>query len=1579
MGALVDDEIAQVSFKFYTPAEVRSLSVKAITVAEGLDALKQPIPGGLYDLAMGPIDRMAHCASCHLRYECCPGHVGHVELPVPIYNPLAFKILNKILKQMCQHCHRLRHSGASLQTLATKLGLIDERLLYDADRIDTSTSAKAGHKGDSTMSDDEDEDAESGADVDDDDDWRAGVDARIASVRSATTHDAGLVGDDAVLDARRATVRQWQHWSDPAKCERCERFSLPLRSEGTSKIFIMPYRPRTLSAIAKLGVDHSVTNVLTGEIAPPPTTTGVMLPNEAMRHMEILYDGEDGTALKALFPNLTATSFFLEVLIVPPCKYRPPIVMGDVAMEHPENTYFKTIIKASQSFSKISSDLDNENATVTVKDLYAAWLEMQNQANMLMDSDKAPAGSKSNATLPGVRQRIEKKQGLFRQNLMGKRVNFSCRSVISPDPYLHVGEIGIPEMFARQLTYPEPVTPFNVELLRQMVINGPYAYPGANYVENEHGHLISLSRRTKAQRVAIASTLLTGAQFGSTSAAGNSQCSGMITAPRKVFRHLQNGDVLLVNRQPTLHKASMMAHKARILQGQQTIRMHYANCNTYNADFDGDEINVHFPQSELARAEGYTLANTDNQYLTPKDGSPLRGLIQDHVVAGVLITKRDTFFTRDEFHQLLYSACMSLPVQVRVPSICPAILRPVPLYTGKQLVSCIIYLITRHSAPLNIDSKNQIPHDSWGGPSRVRCEEASVVVRGNDLLVGVLDKTQFGAKKFGLVHCVYELYGSAYAGDLLTALGRLFTAYLQTHHAFTCGLDDLLLQSSAERARQAQCHGVDNVAMEAAVSFTGSDVGDKSMAGVAKRVHDRLRQTGKQGDASLDSFVKSAMNGVTSSIISASLPVGQWKSFPSNNFSMMTISGAKGSKVNFSQISCLLGQQELEGRRVPRMASGRTLPCFRPYDVRARAGGFIANRFLTGIRPAEYYFHCMAGREGLVDTAVKTSRSGYLQRCLVKHLESLSVQYDYTVRNERGDVVMFQYGEDSIDVTKSLILRETNLLANNFKAVLNRLNPGVALTCLDPERALQYWAQHESARPGSIPDPILSLHGPGSNIGCVAESFQTQIRKFCDNTLDVFDKGMTREMFELMMWLKYMSSLVDPGENVGVLTAQSIGEPSTQMTLNTFHLAGFGGANVTLGIPRLVEIIMTASAAIKTPLMEVYLRPPNDAVRHAEQLAHKLRQIKLSELVDRATCSESIGPGTTNERRRLYRIELHMRSLSDFDLSAKDLVKVIENGFVPRLLAAVAKVSGVKITSRQVQEPANERSGGDGESGEDAQDDAAGSSAESDAESVQVGDDGAAEDGSDDESGADDDMATGSDDDDEGAVEDGAVRSRQHFRSPYLHSLAFGKAGRSVQIVLQMPLHARRLLIMSLIDQVQSRVLVHNVPGITKCYVTTRPDPNDPRKQVNIVQTDGVNFSYVWEHADAIDVNQIRTNDIAALLTTYGVESARAAIVREITAVFAVYGISVDYRHLYLLADYMTFDGGFRPLNRTGMDASASPWLKMTYETSCKFMLDACLFGEPDRMRTPSSQIILGQVVRSGTGAFELMQPLSTT
>jgi DNA-directed RNA polymerase I subunit RPA1 len=275
--------------------------------------------------------------------------------------------------------------------------------------------------------------------------------------------------------------------------------------------------------------------------------------------------------------------------------------------------------------------------------------------------------------------------------MMGKRVNYAARSVISPDPNIETSEIGVPPVFAKKLTYPEPVTPYNIKEMRQAVINGPFQWPGATHVQNEDQSVDVLANLSVESRIALANSLLAPQQTSTHSGSTNPYPTRTQTVNKKVFRHLRNGDMLLLNRQPTLHKPSIMAHKARVLPGEKTIRMHYANCNTYNADFDGDEMNIHFPQNEIARAEAAMIANTDNQYLVPTSGDPLRGLIQDHVVSGVWMTARDTFFTKDEYQQLLYGSLR--PEQDgtgngRILTLPPTIFKPQPLWTGKQIVSC---------------------------------------------------------------------------------------------------------------------------------------------------------------------------------------------------------------------------------------------------------------------------------------------------------------------------------------------------------------------------------------------------------------------------------------------------------------------------------------------------------------------------------------------------------------------------------------------------------------------------------------------------------------------------------------------------------------------------------------------------------------------------------------------------------------------------------------------------------------------------------------------------------------------------
>ncbi len=338
--------------------------------------------------------------------------------------------------------------------------------------------------------------------------------------------------------------------------------------------------------------------------------------------------------------------FFFRILPVPPSRFRPPSAVAGRMFENAQNVHYKKVLEADikiqdlqqlkkkklstaagsagsggaaangglQSVNVKMEEVKNavgrpktkekeekivpEKTDAEINDeMTRLWLEMQNEVNLLIDSSKNAFSSlKSAGGAQGIKQLLERKHGLFRMHMMGKRVNFSCRSVISPDVNLNTNEIGIPDTFATVLSYPEPVNAYNFEEMRQAVINGPDVHPGANYIQDENGVMISLETMDYQQRVALSKTLLTiGAHHAVTNKHNRPIASGMC---KKVGRHLRTGDVVLVNRQPTLHKPSIMAHRVHVLPGGgRTIRFHYANCATYNADFDGDEINVHFPQS----------------------------------------------------------------------------------------------------------------------------------------------------------------------------------------------------------------------------------------------------------------------------------------------------------------------------------------------------------------------------------------------------------------------------------------------------------------------------------------------------------------------------------------------------------------------------------------------------------------------------------------------------------------------------------------------------------------------------------------------------------------------------------------------------------------------------------------------------------------------------------------------------------------------------------------------------------------------------------------------------------------------
>ncbi|KAL8629613.1 hypothetical protein Q9189_004681 [Teloschistes chrysophthalmus] len=1354
-----------------------------------------------------------------------------------------------------------------------------------------------------------------------------------------------------------------------------------------------------------------------------------------------------------------ADAFFIRYLMVPPNRYRPEARggafrageagpgEGNVA-EAQQNTLYKAILQACSQMDRIRKDIEGspimeDTRRRNFQDLQNAWVRLQDAVNTLADSDRNPIqGMAGRQNEDGIKQILEKKDGLFRKNMMGKRVNFAARSVISPDPNIETNEIGVPPVFARKLTFPEPVTNHNFYELKQAVINGVEKWPGAAAVENENGQVINLRTKNLEERQALANQLL---------APSSTHVNG--ARNKKVHRHLNNGDVVVMNRQPTLHKPSIMCHRTRVLSGEKTIRMHYANCNTYNADFDGDEMNMHFPQNEIARAESLVIADTDHQYLVATSGKPLRGLIQDHISMGLCLTNRDTMFSRSDYYQLLYSCLRpesSHTSTDRIVTVPPAIVKPRSMWTGKQIVTTVLKNITPETHPgLTFLGKSQTPGNRWGTGS----EEDVVCFQNGDLLTGILDKAQLGPTGGGFVHSVYEAYGHVVAGQLLSVLGRLLTRLLSMR-AFTCGMDDLDFTTEGEKIRREKLQQAETVGAEVATKYVTLDQEQgRSDKELHRRLEDVLRDDEKQ--AGLDSVFNSGTAMISSDVTNTCFPSALRKPFPKNQMQAMTISGAKGTAVNANLISCNLGQQVLEGRRVPVMVSGKTLPSFKPFDTRVRAGGYISDRFLTGVKPQEYYFHAMAGREGLIDTAVKTSRSGYLQRCLIKGMEGLQAQYDSSIRDSDGSIIQFLYGEDGLDVTKQKHLTDFKFLAENYLSVVAQLNMRNEFSKLKDVGASDWnkaaiRAVKKTGKLGAM-DPALAHFNPGAIYGSTSETFATKFKEYCDENphglirdkKNKQEKGVssatiTKRTFQTLLDMKYLKSVIDPGEAVGIVAGQSIGEPSTQMTLNTFHLAGHSAKNVTLGIPRLREIVMTASRSISTPTMTLHLIEEMDEAA-GEQFAKAISKLTLSEVIDNATVTEKISKGVADDRAKIYDIRLDLFPSDEcretYAIESIDVLRAIESELLPKLTIAMKKEFARKgntrlskispaqpeigKSSRTIRDapakPEADMEGGEDDGDDDGDDDATNnkqkqnrsdaigydapdeeeeviakktqrqSTPQMDPEDEGIGHsppanypDSEAEAGSDDESR---NINPG------GAAEEARViEDRIRGENAKVTRFSFDHAkGTCCKIRLEYNIASAKILMLPILEACLHASVIQAIPGIISATFTREKIPrhhssnnNTTKKKThqNLIHTQGVNIPAMRNYQSFHNPHYLTTNSVAAMLTHYGVEAARATIIREMTSVFQSHSITVDNRHLNLIADFMTRSGGFSPFSRGGMRGSTSPFMKMSFETTVAFAAAAVLEGDWDGLEGPSGRIVVGGIGKVGTGCFDVMVPV---
>lgn len=1651
----VGSEITSLDFNILTPQDIRNLSAKQITNPTVLDNLGHPISGGLYDLSLGAFLRNL-CSTCGLDEKFCPGHQGHIELPVPCYNPLFFNQLYIYLRSCCLFCHHFRLKKVEVHRYACKLKLLQYGLIDESYRLDQISVA-----GFEYLEDDEDDEAAEDNAMESSNTKKPSKNISAALLKEliqkrtefvnleiAKALSEGRTSERGTFtattnDERKKLIHDFHRRAlSRAKCDNCGMFSPKFRKDGFTKIFETALTDKQLTnnrvkglirqdmikkqqQSKKLGgsdegdaVDEDF-NADRNSSARPKSGSTYILSTEVRNILRALFKKEQHV-LQYVFhsrPNVSrkvvkADNFFMEVVLVPPTRFRLPSKMGEEVHENTQNQLLSKILTTSLLIRDLNDEMSTiQKDKVSVDDrrvifsrLMNAFVTIQNDVNAFIDSTKAQGSASSKIPVPGVKQALEKKEGLFRKHMMGKRVNYAARSVISPDPNIETNEIGVPPVFATKLTYPEPVTAYNIAELRQAVINGPDKWPGASQIQNEDGTLVSLVGMTLEQRKALANQLMTPS-------------SNVSTHPlnKKVYRHIKNRDVVLMNRQPTLHKASMMGHKVRVLPGEKTLRLHYANTGAYNADFDGDEMNMHFPQNENARAEAFNLANTDSQYLTPTSGSPVRGLIQDHISAGVWLTSKDSFFTREEYQQYIYGCIRpehGHASRGKIVTMPPAVLKPVPLWTGKQIISTVLLNVTPADMPgINLESNNKIKNEYWGKGST----ENDVIFKNGELVCGILDKSQYGASKYGIVHSLHEVYGPEVAAKVLSVLGRLFTNYI-TATAFTCGMDDLRLTAEGNKSRSEILKTSIDIGRQAAAEVTNLDKDTPSDdVELLKRLEEILRDENKSGI--LDAVTSSKVNTVTSKVVSTCVPDGTMKKFPYNSMQAMALSGAKGSNVNVSQIMCLLGQQALEGRRVPVMVSGKTLPSFKPFETDSMAGGYIKGRFYSGIKPQEYYFHCMAGREGLIDTAVKTSRSGYLQRCLTKQLEGVHISYDNSVRDGDGSLIQFLYGGDAVDVTKESHMTQFDFCRENYDALLKKYNPVALAEHLDVETALQYSKKVSKNRKKNSKtahyeqkvkyDPVLAKYNPAKYLGSVSEKFHDKLESYLEDKAKEFKsrESVSAKRFRALMQLKYMRSLINPGEAVGIIASQSVGEPSTQMTLNTFHFAGHGAANVTLGIPRMREIIMTASSAIKTPQMTL---PIWDDVsdEQADLFCKSISKVVLSEVVDKVTVIETTGSSDGNAPSRSYAINMKFFSKEEYneqyDVSAEELQNVISNKFLTQLETAILKEVkkqkktslpevGVAVPTSHVA--LNEAAEGSVDKATQDNDEEEARKKGKQAVSYEDPDDEEletmrqAEKSSDEEEldsdkeTKDSDAESDSDVEMDDAIERTAVettknlnksqRDRQHAvtsKQRFVTKYNFDdENGKWCEFRLELAADTEKLLMVNIVEEICKKSVIREVPHIDRCV------HSEPVNNKRMLVTEGVNFQAMWDQEAFIDVDAITSNDVASVLRTYGVEAARNTIVNEINNVFSRYAISVSFRHLDLIADMMTRQGTYLAFNRQGMETSTSSLMKMSYETTCQFLTKAVLDNEREELESPSARIVLGKLSNVGTGSFDLL------
>jgi len=1209
------------------------------------------------------------------------------------------------------------------------------------------------------------------------------------------------------------------------------------------------------------------------------------------------------------------------ILAVPPPTVRPSVKQHSNNQRSEDDITHK-LIDIIKTNNHLKKKLDSEKSAETTVEEWSQVL--QYHVATFVDNEIPNVNAavhRSGRTLKTLRQRLKGKEGRIRGNLMGKRVDFSSRSVITPDPNIKIDELGVPIKIAKNLTFPEIVTKYNKNILYTYVRNGPSKHPGAKSIKRKRDNLM-----TSLHHVDTMSIVLEEGDV--------------------VNRHLIDGDIVLFNRQPSLHKMSMMAHRVRVMP-YSTFRLNVSVTKPYNADFDGDEMNMHVPQSLQTKVELKLIASVPLQIISPREHTPVISPVQDTMLGINRLTNDNVYFTKKELMNILIYVNEFSGI---FPE--PEIEEPVPKWSGRQLVSMIL--------PNNINLNMKTKKYDSSNPNVLE----HVIIKEGQLLQGRIDKKVMNAGSKGLLHIIFNDYGPKVAQQFLDNIQNIVTKFL-VNTGFSVGISDLI----ADDATMTK--------IEDAIISKKKDV-NTIIQNIHQRTFDSLNSDDikSMGNASItnntefEGAINRILNQATGEVGSIGL-----KSLDKNNrMTNMVSSGSKGSEINISQMIACVGQQNVDAKRIPHGYGNRTLPHYQKYDESPDSRGFVENSFIKGLNPQEFFFHAMGGREGLIDTAVKTSETGYIQRKLIKAMEDLKITHDLSVRNALGNIIQFLYGEDGMDYSK-IEVQHLEYFSNSYEEIranhLFRPNEKwstiITKKSLEDMKATKDWYMYLEKYFNTLENDMRMIrlyiyknysnnivHYPINlnrliintvsqfNLNSLTVSnlnplyviqevnklskklyindnnkgnilFNILLRSYLSPKPLITKHNFNKAAFDYLInqiTILFNSSFVQPSEMVGAIAAQSIGEPATQMTLNTFHFAGVSSkSNVTRGVPRLKELLHI-SKNIKAPSLTIYLKDEYcyDPAKCKEVLNDieftRLKDITMSakifydpddfdtnldedkEFLEIYKVFNTLDNCLSNESKFILRLEFDKQKMIDKDIT-------MENVYT--------KITSLPLYSNDI--------------------------------SCLYSDDNAGK------------LIF-------------RIRILKSKKSDDLNDISILK---------------------NLEKNLRDKVIIKGIDGIEKVSMRTDMDnfvENEKsfiKKEQWVLDTDGLNLLEILNHPN-VNYKRTITNDIYEMYETFGIESARLLLLKEIRVVLTDAGNYVNFRHLALLCDIMTNRGDLMSIDRFGINrGNIGPLAKCSFEETTDQLFKAAIFGEMDKLTGVSSNIMMGQIAPCGTGETDIL------